>query len=178
MKPTKTLVLLRHAKAESGTALQEDSTRALALKGIAGAGLIGAYLKRQQINPELVLCSSAVRTRQTLAEVQRSFSPPLDVQYHDRLYHASVADMLTAIEAVPEDVHTLMLVGHNPGLHQLCLKLARLGDERKIDMLAMKFPTASCVSLRYENTSWAELGKAKGMMVDFVTPATLGGEDD
>ena len=174
----KTLYILRHAKAEIGTATQEDFDRALVERGLQGAGLIAAYMIKKRMRPEHVWCSSAMRTRQTVGKLQEYFTPPLAVEYRDKMYNASAGEMLSMLASVGNDVSSMMMVAHNPGMHQLAVKLARTGDDAMLDTLAIKFPTASLVVVEFETDSWRDIAVSSGKLVDFVSPGTLGGIDD
>lgn len=179
MKSQKTLTILRHAKAENGTATQDDASRALAPRGLTGAATIGQYLIQNGLKPEVTLCSTAVRTRQTLAKLQEAFGEELGATYVEKLYNASANEILQVIAADPSlsGVQHVMVVAHNPGLHQLALKLGRHGDDDLLDTLAMKFPPASLAVIRFEG-EWHELAVKGGELTAFVTPGIITGEAD
>lgn len=171
----KTLYVMRHAKAEAGSAHQEDHLRKLAPRGLSDAALVGAWLVGQGIMPDRVLCSTAVRTAETLVKLEEAYRRPLPVKYVDALYHASPDSMLGLIAATEETVRKLMIVGHNPGLHQLGLHLAAQGEPALIDQLAMKLPTAAFFAIECGPVSWSGLPHAQGKLVHYVTPEMLGG---
>lgn len=169
----KTLIILRHGKAETGTATQDDHARRLTPRGQEAAGLMGTYLAQQGYRPDKVLCSTAARTSETFAAAQKAYGQPLNVEYSRKIYHASAEELLKHISDTPENVNTLLLVGHNPGLHQLALSLGKEGDEDTIDTLHLKFPT--CALAVIELDTWYE---TRGALQAFVTPEMLGGEKD
>ena len=174
----KTLYILRHAKAETGTATQEDFDRGLVERGLQAAAMIAAYMLKQKMRPQRVWCSSAARTRQTVMKLQESFVPPLDVEYRDKMYNASAGEMLSMLASLGSDVQSAMLVAHNPGMHQLAVKLAREGDDDTLDMLAIKFPTASLAVVEFDTENWRDVAVSSGRLVEFITPSMLGGVDD
>jgi phosphohistidine phosphatase len=170
-----TLVLLRHAKTEAGSASQGDKARCLVPRGMEATQIMGSYLRRRGFMPQLVLCSTAQRTVDTLAGIERAYGRPLPVQYVDALYLASAGEILNVVAAqVPEGIHELMVVGHNPGIHELSLKLAARGDEALIDRLALKFPTCASATFNCRTADWANLRHSECELTDFATPKLLG----
>jgi len=172
MSEQKTLYILRHAKAETGAPSQDDHQRVLNERGIEACDIMGKYLHRHHILPERVLCSTAERTSETWMRIQESYPRPPLVEYSEQLYLASANEILKIIAQVPDSVNSLLVVGHNPGLHQLSLKLAKAGDEKLLDILVLKFPTCSLATIGFSGT-WADLAKARGELKGFVTPKML-----
>ncbi len=124
----RTLVLLRHAKAEAAPG-KPDVDRRLSSRGHADAAAAGAWLGAQGHRPELVICSPARRTRQTWHAVAVALSetapdaPAPAVQYEADLYHGTAADLLTVVQTVPDAVSSVLLIGHNPTISQLSVLL-------------------------------------------------------
>lgn len=176
----KTLYILRHAKAETGSASQDDHQRTLNERGIEACDIMGKYMFRHHIQPDRVLCSTAERTSETWTRLQPSFKQPPALEYSEQLYLASANEILKVIAQVPDTVGSLMIVGHNPGLHQLSLKLSKAGDESLIDTLALKFPTCSLATINLGAVSWRDVAQARGELRGFVTPKMLssGASDD
>ena len=174
MAAKKTLYFLRHAKAEAGGPDREDHARNLAARGQVDALLVGAHLVERGIAPERVLCSTAMRTAETLMKLEEAYHRTLPVKYVDKLYHATANEILAQIAATEESISRLMIIGHNPGLHQLSIMLAKQGDEALLDELAMKLPTATFVGLEFDS-SWNSIKHAGGTLTHFITPKMLGG---
>jgi phosphohistidine phosphatase len=172
----KTLTLLRHAKAEAGASGQEDKARGLTERGVRGTEIIGKYLSEKGLQPDKVLCSSSIRTTETFLKVERAINRPLPVEYSDKLYLASAAEMLNLIATVPGTVQHLMVVAHNPGIHELCIKLAKEGDEQLIEKMTVKFPTCAVATFTCHAPDWGTLKVARCKLVDFVSPKMLGQE--
>ena len=131
-----------------------DHARALSERGRGDAAELGAWLQQQKIAPELALCSSASRTRETLAALGRNIPTILS----DKLYLASSNEMLSQVQATDDAVSTLLLVGHNPGAHGLAAAL--VGDyenDADADKLLLKFPTAACAVLHFDAAHWSEV---------------------
>ena len=110
------LILLRHAHAESASAGQADRERPLSATGVQEAHDAGAWLRRQGLQPDRVLCSPALRTRQTFAALGEAAAG--EVREEASIYNASVGELIALVDA-HRDADSLLLVGHNPGLEQL-----------------------------------------------------------
>lgn len=169
----KILYILRHAKAQEGGGGQEDHERELNERGIRAARHMGKYLAKHKIWPDKVLCSTARRTTETLLKIEEAYLEHLPVEYTDKMYLASANGMLTLIAGMPEEAGKIMLIGHNPGLHQLVLKLAQSGGEKSLERLAEKFPTCAFAEINLGNIHWRDIGKARGELVQLITPKDL-----
>jgi phosphohistidine phosphatase len=167
-----TLYLLRHAKSSWADPTLPDPERPLAQRGRRDAKRIGQHLVRLGIEPELVLCSSARRTRETLERLQPALGATSTVEVEAELYAASSDKLLERIRAVPEEVTSLMLIGHNPGLQDLALALALPGPQ--LARLEVKFPTAALATLSLPKASWRELSVADAVLAAYVVPKELG----
>jgi phosphohistidine phosphatase len=164
-----TLYLLRHAKSSWADASLPDHERPLAPRGLRDAKRIAEHLVEQGIEPELVLCSTAARTRETL-ELLRPVLRTSTVEFEDELYAAAAGDLLARVRLVPDGVESVMLIGHNPGLHQLALMLASTGDE--LERLAAKFPPAALATLGL-STTWRRLSPGEASLTAYVVPKQL-----
>lgn len=138
------LILMRHGKAEQHAASGGDFERALAPRGQGDAALMGKMLAQAGLAPDLALVSSARRTRETWEAVSPAFSSAR-VAFRRDLYHAEAQDVLAAIRDDAPDRGAVMVVGHNPGLHELALRLAMGGpvDPAQLARLRGKFPTST-----------------------------------
>ena len=176
------LMLLRHAKA-SPARLGDDSTsadhvRPLNAQGQATAAAIRNAIRSHGLIPDVVLVSSARRTLQTLEGLEPWDDTPL-VEPMDRLYLAPAAAILQVLHTVSETVRSAMVIGHNPGLHDLAILL--LGDQAKIrDSAARRlygeFPTGGLAVFTVPQ-HWRELGEGGGARLDrFVNPRDLTGQ--
>ena len=117
-----------------------------------------------------MLCSPSRRTRQTLKRLAPGLGKNADVRIEPELYAASAADLLEVLHEVPEEVESVMLIGHNPGIQDLALSLAGAGSE--IPRLRSKFPTAGLATLELNGT-WRELAPESAELVSLVTPKEL-----
>jgi phosphohistidine phosphatase len=165
-----TLYLLRHAKSSWADPALADRKRPLAPRGRRDAKRIAKHLVRLGIEPELVLCSPAERTRQTLELIRPALGGSSKVKLEAKLYGASSDELFERIRAVPKAVASVMLIGHNPGLQDLALLLASDGAER--EQLEAKFPTAALATLTLQ-TTWRRLSEAGAVLASYVVPKQL-----
>jgi phosphohistidine phosphatase len=165
-----TLYLLRHAKSSWSNPTLRDHERPLAPRGLQDAKRIAKHLRQLEVRPALVLCSSATRTRETFGLIQPALGDA-SVQVEEELYAASSDALLERLRAVPDEVGSLLLIGHNPGLYDLALLLASTGAER--DRLEAKFPTAGFATLAVWRSPWSRLSEGDADLVAYVVPKQL-----
>lgn len=167
-----TLYLMRHAKSSWSDPSRSDIERPLNKRGRKAAKQIGEYLAKLPMAPDLVLCSPAERTQETLGIVQSCFPSELPVEIRKKLYGGSIMDQLSTISGLPDDISATLLVGHNPQLSILALRLA---DKSKATpkKLRMGMPTAALVHLEFDCASWQEVRPGAGRVIGFVTPKKL-----
>jgi phosphohistidine phosphatase len=120
--------------------------------------------------PDLALCSTAVRARETWELAAEQWGTPPPVRFDGRLYGADVAELLVSVREVPEHVRTLLLVGHNPGLEELVLELAGDGFGDTLDRVRTKFPTSAVAVLVWHGDAWNELGPGGALLTDILVP--------
>ena len=166
----KRLYLLRHAKSSWKEPGLPDHDRPLAGRGRRAAKAIARHLREQGIEPQLVLCSPARRARETLEAIEPALGRRA-VRVEPELYGASAGVLLEQLRGVRDDLESVMLVGHNPGLQQLALALARPAPE--LDELEAKYPTAALVTLAFPGPSWRDLDRGTAELVGFVRPRDL-----
>jgi phosphohistidine phosphatase len=165
------LYLLRHAKSSWDDPSLVDHERPLAPRGRRAAKKIAAHMKDAGIEPTLVLCSSSRRTRETLAAVGPALGGEGSVSVEPELYAASDDDLVARLRRLPESVSSVLLIGHNPGLQDLALRLAQEGQD--LTRLREKFPTAALATLEL-TSSWADLTGGAAALVGYVLPRELG----
>ena len=166
----KRIVLLRHAKSAWDDPTIRDRERPLSPRGRKAAKRVGRWAKKHGVRPQLVVCSSAVRARQTLERVLPGLGEPA-VWIEVTLYAASAETLLARIRALPEEVDEAMLVGHNPGLMDLTLLLAAPGRNRR--RAQENVPTGALVELELETERWAEVAAGEARLTRFVVPREL-----
>lgn len=172
-----TLLLLRHAKSSWDNPALADYDRPLAKRGTKSAPRMGAEIAALGLRPDLVLCSAAARAKETLSLVLPELGKPApEVVYDDAIYMASPGDLikiLRAADASGPTPHTVMVVGHNPGLEELAELLAGGGDEAAQNLMAEKFPTCALAVIAFDVKDWSAIAPGKGKLQRFLTPALL-----
>jgi phosphohistidine phosphatase len=168
----KTLWLLRHAKASAGGAGLADRERPLTARGRDAAERMGRQLAERGARLDLVLCSSSLRTRETFELVEKALGTALSVEFEDELYLASERDLQARIEQVPDDAASVLLVGHNPGVAELALRLAVRGDPDARAELRRKCPTGALAEFRVHSQRWRQFARGCELAA-FVTPKQL-----
>jgi phosphohistidine phosphatase len=163
------LLILRHAKSSWDDPGLADHDRPLAPRGRRAAKVIARHLRHEGTAPELVLCSSARRARETLKRIAPALGDA-EVHVERGLYAASGEDLLERLRAVADEVRSVMLIGHNPAVERLALGLADPGPER--ERVEAKFPTGALATLAFEG-SWRSLAPGGARLLAFVTPREL-----
>jgi phosphohistidine phosphatase len=173
MRDRKQLYVLRHAKSSWDEPRLDDHDRPLAPRGRDAAKAMAAHVRAQRIRPQLVICSSARRARETLDRVdpagQRLTEPAV--------YTASANDLLQRLRRVPDATESVMVIGHNPTLQMLVLCLAdrggdTLGEGSDLEAVRSKFPTGALATLQFDG-GWGELTPGRAELAGFVRPRQL-----
>ena len=160
------LHILRHAKSSWDEPGLADADRPLAPRGEKAALRIAEHVASEGIAPELVLCSPALRARQTLAALLPVLAGEVEIHVEDALYEAGVYELLERLRAVEADVGSVLVIGHNPTLHALALGLTGRDD------VLERFPTGALASVALTG-AWADLGEGEGELAGFVVPREL-----
>lgn len=169
----RTVYLLRHAKSSWDDPTLTDHDRPLAPRGRKAAPRMGAYLRHDGLIPGLVLCSTALRARQTWALVAPSLPPGIRVEFRKELYDADAGNFLDILRHCPDDAETVMLIGHNPALEDCAARLAGGGDPAALKRMASKYPTAALAEIAFDAKRWRDVEAGTGRLVDFVRPKDL-----
>ena len=171
------LAILRHAKA-APLAGGGDHARPLALRGLQDSPRLAAFMVAQGVLPDLALVSDARRTRETFDVLAAHLIEKPSMRLEQRIYEASFGALLTLVQAVPESVRTLLLIGHNPGMAELALRLTGYGDRYAASRMRAKFPTCGLAILDFDMATWADIAPGLGRLDCFMIPADLGGQDE
>lgn len=167
------LMLFRHAKAERSEPGMEDRARRLIERGRKDAAKVGAYMATHALIPDWVMASPSARTQETWKFASGAFHPAPAAASVERLYDATPHAILGAIREAPAATHTLLVVGHNPGLHELALLLVASGDIETRERLREKLPTSGLVIIDFALDDWGKLHPQSGRLERFVTPKSL-----
>jgi phosphohistidine phosphatase len=171
------LMLLRHAKTEHDAPSGRDQDRRLDNRGRHDAAEIGAWIGRHPPFPDLVLVSPAVRALQTWEiawEAMNGLVPEPQISLVPELYGADASQLLETIrDASSADPQRLMLVGHNPGMHELALGLAGSRDPAGRNALTDNLPTSGLAVFDFKIDDWSDVAFRRGRLVLFVSPKRL-----
>jgi phosphohistidine phosphatase len=159
------LVLLRHAKAERGNTT--DHERPLTSRGRGDAIAAGRWLAESKYSPDLTISSSATRAKETWVLAATELEDGIPTSYERAAYHAEAPDLMLLLRETPDEVKTLLLVGHNPGLHYLVLALTGSGPEALVRLAHEHLATAGIAVLEFEGT-WADLAQGEGKLVEYT----------
>ncbi len=165
--------ILRHAKSSWDYPSLDDFDRPLAERGRLAGETMSEYLRLADIEPDLVLCSSAVRAKQTLACIRPALGADATVKFDKRLYGAGQRALLSRLRSLPDEVTSVMLIGHNPALQSLALALTGGGAPEDQMRLGSKFPTGGLATLVVQADRWADLAAGGCELHSFVVPRDL-----
>ena len=166
------LTVLRHAKSSWKDRSLADRDRPLAGRGKRAAKAVAGHLEAEGIRPDLVLCSPARRTRETLERVEAAFGDQVETRLDEALYGASEAELLACLRALAQEIDSVMVIGHNPGLEELALALASQGAQ--LARMREKYPTAALATIDLPAEDWRAIERGSGKLVAYVRPRDLG----
>ena len=167
----KTLMLLRHAKSDWDSGVTDDFDRPLASRGGKAAKRMAVWMKSQRIVPDYVMCSSAVRARETMEILRHELTLNTAlVKFERRLYLADVHELLAILGDLPNNVKSVMLVGHNPGLEDLLTYLC--GDDVPAAANGKLMPTAALARISLPD-DWKHLKRGAGVILAVTRPKEL-----
>ena len=169
----KTLTLLRHAKSTWDDPVARDFDRPLNKRGRRAAHAVGVEMRAKDLAFDCAIASPAVRVIETLADVEEAFGSKIDPQYDQRLYLASPDTLLQLIREIPDEVGSLLVVGHNPGLEQLVLLLTRPSRDGLRDQVEVKYPTATLAEISLPVERWMDVREGAGTLIRFIRPRDL-----
>lgn len=167
----KRLYLLRHAKTETYAADGGDHERALTERGHADAALIGQTIARLGYRPDIILCSTAKRATETMDIVLSCYETTPQVKLEAGLYLAPAATILQRAGAVGGEMHSVLFIGHNPGLEDLAIQLAGQSDLGV--RAAEKFPTACFAAFESPAPTWVSAVRGSWAALDILRPSEL-----
>ena len=169
---TKTVLLLRHAKASREDPERADFDRPLNPRGRRDAPRMGAWMRKSGLAPDLVLCSDAKRARETWAGVGETLRSVAPVLFERGLYMASAKAICHRLQRIQGTVDTVLVVGHNPGIEEAAQALAERGGE-PLERLQKKFPTAALARLDFDIADWGQIQAGRGRLKLFKTSDEL-----
>lgn len=160
----KILFVLRHAKSSWKDSTLQDFERPLNGRGRRAAELISEFIKKKEIKPDLILCSPAVRARETIEIVLKAARLKVELRYDQRIYEAGPVRLLEVISQIEDDKDAVMLVGHNPGLEELV---------QVVTDQTGRIGTANLAKIVFGTTKWRKIVEKKGRLDWLVRPKEL-----
>ena len=158
------LYLLRHAKSSWNDPTLRDFDRPLKKRGREAAERIGERMASETLSNPLVICSPAVRTRETAEVVLASAKLQVEPRFDERIYEASLRELVEIVTEIPNDKEVAIMIGHNPGFEELLSFLT--GEHRRM-------PTCALAKIRFEDVSWNEVRAGEGSLEWFIAPKEL-----
>jgi phosphohistidine phosphatase len=158
------LYLLRHAKSSWNDVGLRDFDRPLKKRGREAAERTGQRIADETLSNPLVICSPAVRTRETAEIVLGSANLPLEPRFDERIYEASLGELRQIVTEMPDDREVAIMIGHNPGFEEL---LSFLTDEHR------RMPTCALAKIRFGDVSWKDVRAGEGSLEWFIAPKEL-----
>jgi phosphohistidine phosphatase len=167
------IYLLRHAKSSWDDPALADHERPLAKRGRKAAKALRRHVRDAGVSPDLILCSSAARATETLQGIRKGLGDGIRVEIEPDLYGGGSDELRARLQALPEDVGAVMLIGHNPAIEELAQELAgEDGDTDARARMQAKYPTGGLATLSFSG-AWSELDRALARLEAFVVPREL-----
>ncbi len=170
----KKLYLLRHSKTEPAEGNSGDFDRKLTERGISDAEKMAVYMRDKGYVPDIAIASPAARTRQTLEFLAEKAVFSCLFRLPQKLYLASSGQILAEIVRLEDTFKSVLVVGHNPGLHDTAMRIAENAESPLFDELTTKFPTTSLAVFEFPFDSWKNVEPYSGELVEFTFPKKLG----
>jgi phosphohistidine phosphatase len=169
------LILLRHSTAQRAEPGRSDQDRTLAPQGSADAAVVGAYLANHSFRPDHVLVSPSTRTRETWRQVAAALRLAPEARFDERIYNATAQTLFNVTTEIPDNAQAVLLLGHNPGLHELAMLLVATGDIDTRERLRENFPTSGIAVIDFPLDAWSKLHARSGRLERFVSPKVIVG---
>jgi phosphohistidine phosphatase len=170
------LMLLRHAKSARPAGVA-DLDRPLAQRGRDAAPRMGRYLAEEGLLPDLVVVSAARRTQETW-ELVEPHVDATEIRFDTRIYEAPASRLLAVVRESASSARSVLMIGHNPGFEDLAKLLVGHGDRYAFARLTQKYPTAGLAVIDFDRENWSEIAPRSGRLDRFVTPKSLGAEEN
>jgi phosphohistidine phosphatase len=158
------LYLLRHAKSSWNEPSLRDFDRPLKKRGRETAERTGMRLAEEKLNNPVVICSPAVRTRETAEIVLKSANLQVEQRFDERIYDASLRELVQVVSEIPDEKEAAIMIGHNPGFEEL---LAFLSGEHR------RMPTCALAKIEFGDVSWKDVRAGVGSLEWFIAPKEL-----
>lgn len=167
----KQLLVLRHAATEMSAAARGDRGRRLTDEGCGDAKALGAFMKVEGLIPDMIACSSADRTRQTLDYLLPVFGAKPPVQFEDALYGADERTLLGTANGAPDDAGSFLIIAHNPGVHGFIMELiSEVSPGVGAEPLMQGYPAGTLSVLSFETDNWRDVAPHTGLLTCCKAP--------
>ncbi|WP_102867323.1 SixA phosphatase family protein [Pseudovibrio exalbescens] len=167
------LMLLRHAKSDWSNINLRDHDRPLNSRGWHAGELVGKHIAANAIFPQLVLCSTALRTRQTLGCILPHMNSEMRIQILRDLYDQSEGDYVDILSALGGSHTTVMIIGHNNAIQDTAIELAGSGDPELLAQMETKYPTGALAMIDFDAPRWSQILPKQGRLTAFYRPRHL-----
>jgi phosphohistidine phosphatase len=167
------LMLMRHAKSSWDRPELDDLDRPLDSRGQETAPLMARCIEERKWRPDLVLCSPAARVRETWQLMAPVLGHAIDCKTLRTIYPGAPSRLLATLRRVADQVETLLLIGHNPGLGRLAVSLCGDGPAKPLERMRGKFPTAALAVIQFDVDRWDQVAPGTGRLLAFVRPKDL-----
>ena len=165
----KRLSILRHAKSDWGDPGLADFDRPLNNRGRAAAKAVRHAIRQRGLVFDFILSSPAVRTRETLERLGLAER----ARWEEALYLATRGKLMRIVKSLPAAAESALIVGHNPGLHEIAVDLAGRDSKGFRDRLSARFPTGALASIDFNYAEWSEIAAGSGTIVELILPREL-----
>ena len=172
------LMLLRHAKSEKSEPGMSDRDRTLNARGRLDALKLGTYMAHHALRPDRAMVSDSQRTRETWERLSKAWTVPPPASFESELYNAGPNAMLDLLRDDPAAPNALLIVAHNPGLHELGKLLIASGDVDARERLNEGLPTSGLLVIDFMGSDWSTLHPSSGRLERFITPRLLRSDAD
>ncbi len=166
------LYIMRHAKSSWAVPGARDFDRELNDKGFEDLQKVTKLIQSESISPELILCSSAIRTQQTLDAILKGFKNQPRIEYTEKLYSSGLSEYIEIINSI-KNAQSIMIIGHNPMCGSLATALPSSGPAEELEKIAYRYPTAALTTLDFDVEAWHNVTKGSGILRKSIFPSEL-----
>ena len=169
----KQLAILRHAKSDWGNPGQTDFERPLNKRGRKAGKKVGRELRTRGLTFDLIVSSPATRARETVERFEKGYESLPAVAIEPRLYMCATGTLIEVINGLPDDAQTVMIVGHNPGFHDIVLRMTRANGNGLREKVGANYPTGAFALIDFPVEHWADIEPATGEIRQVIFPREL-----
>lgn len=169
----KQLAILRHAKSDWGNPGLTDFDRPLNKRGRKAAKKVGNELRERGLSFDRIVCSPAQRAKETVERFERGYESLPELSFEPRLYMCSTGTLIDVINNLPDEAQTVMIVGHNPGFHDIVLRMTKPNGDGLREKVGANYPTGAFALIDFPTDHWADVEPASGEIRQVIFPREL-----